>query len=123
MSEHTPMLIMMSWGSKYKAQTGDQGLTAFQTLANDRFDRDCISRAVATWNAFHSPDGRTIATEDIGEGLFWQMRDALQDMTVRFEKCALAMGSDKEFVDIATEPHRALLSSLKIQEPENDDSR
>lgn len=76
-----------------------------------------INRADACQAAFESKDGRTIATESIGPGVVWGLLDKLEDMTSRFEKCALLAGSAQEFVDIATKEARALLATLKIEEP------
>ncbi len=39
-------------------------------------------RLVAAYNAFHSEDGREIATEKIEPGLVWQLIDTLEDLMV-----------------------------------------
>jgi len=40
--------------------------------------KETAARIVACVNAFHSPEGREIATENITEGLVWEMMEALQ---------------------------------------------
>jgi len=46
-------------------------------LVCDEWDANA-ARIVACVNAFHSPDGREIATEKISEGLVWEMVGALE---------------------------------------------
>lgn len=45
-----------------------------------------------------------------------ELIDHLANMTGRFEKCAIVMGSDAKFVKIATEKARALLAKAQSTE-------
>jgi len=88
---------------------------------------DDAKRTVACVNAFHSPDGRKIATEDIGEGLVWKLIDALERTAARCAAHTLIAADQGKADDYAMMAHTetagedayALLSSLKIREPEN----
>jgi len=67
-------------------------------------------RIIACVNAFHSPDGRTIATEDIAPGVVFRLHDTLNAFMQRASVLNVLEDDEREQA-------RALLSSLKIERP------
>lgn len=68
-------------------------------------------RIIACVNAFHSPD-RHIPTEQVIEGLFWQIHDAIAAVN----DSALSIGADSYRVGTEElERLLALLDNLKVQ--------
>ena len=72
--------------------------------AQNRYRNACV-------NAFHSPDGRSIATEDISEGCVFKLADALAEVIE-----TMVVHTTRAWQ--AKENARALLQSLNIQERE-----
>jgi hypothetical protein len=115
MSKHTPT----PWKrDKYGHVVGADGnYVVVARIAISAGPRDPIAevtgdRAFACVNAFHSPDGREIATEKISEGLVWEMVDALQNLADHHNALATyyhaGSGQDK-----AQRQARALLAKLE----------
>lgn len=59
--------------------------------------------------AIDKAEARALAAEL----LCGRLADKLLNMCARFERCAIATGSDEEFVKSATAEHRALAESVK----------
>lgn len=89
-------------------------------------DGETAAKIRARVNAFHSPD-RHIPTEQIAEGLFWRMRDLLEDAGETIELLANRLGAPTESADRkadaegygswdALQDIRTLLDSLKVQQ-------
>ena len=77
------------------------------------------ARRIACEAAFHSPDGRKIATEDIAPGVVWKLRDTLENLVERVVQDISPTATPRMLDEIPSiSEARALLSSLKIQEPE-----
>ena len=87
---------------------------------------DAGKRLVAAHNALHSEDGRSISTEQIEPGLFWRMRDLLEDAGETIELLANRLGAPTESAHPKADAEgfgswamlqdiRALLDSLKVQ--------
>ena len=67
--------------------------------------------ALACVNAFHDPQGRSIATEAIAPALFWGMHDAMKEFCDRVERGEVR--SKRTYGK-----YRELLATLNIQEPD-----
>ena len=117
MSEHTPTPWKRDkYGHAQDANGEPVILTHFALNAGTRNPaaEEAGKLAFAAVNAFHD-ETRTIATEDISEGLVWKLHDAL--------KLALRNIGEKDPMYMDTRWHcvpviRALLQSLNIQERE-----
>lgn len=108
MSEHTPA----PWHYQERSDAYTHILRAGQNRYLGSFSQTSAPhseanarRAVACVNAFHDPSGRTIATEDIAEGLFWRLYD--------FALILKACPPDYAMGEVVSE----LLRSLKIERP------
>lgn len=127
MDEHTPT----PWEDD---GVGIEGADHFCVMEFDdgHSPEDAINRprVIACVNAFHDPK-RTIATEQIGEGCFWQARDLIEsliaDQTSSYcEWCESHAEKDDAGNLIGRVRHKIgcpaknasdFLSSLKIEEP------
>ena len=94
MAEHTPTPAQLPWAvAEYEA------------------------RCKACKKAFDSFDGRQIPTEKIEPGLFWEMRDMIEDLTDRIRATIAPTATPRmqDQIPILAKP-RALLAKLEDTE-------